>query len=146
MVYAAELLRGDCADSAVRVLESEHIFGGALSEAASWVIEPRRVSVYERRKRLLRARLALLLRALLRADAGDYGQRWPRDIVCERHGFVTRITTDDHPRFYHCDRCSHEYRLLWSEEAQSRFVFARRYAVPVAPLWERAPSHERGTP
>jgi hypothetical protein len=131
MVYAAELLRGDCTDSAVRVLESEHIFGGALSEAASWVIEPRRASVYERRKRLLRARLALLLRALLRADAGDYGR-----LRCHCGNPVVTETSDKigggvHECFW-CPRCR-EWRICGE--------WPRRTCRP---LWERAPSHERG--
>jgi hypothetical protein len=54
--------------------------------------------------RLLRARLALLIRALLRADAGDYGPRdaW-RCVAC----LSTRQTlnADSVPWFFVCDDC-----------------------------------------
>jgi hypothetical protein len=77
----------------------------------------------DRASRLLRARLALLLRALLRADAGDYG---PSPV---------------------CARCGSPFVSPYVGKAWC-YGACRRAFVPttrrITPLWERAPSHERG--
>lgn len=77
------------------------------------------------RLRLLRARLALALRVLLRADAGDYGPRWER-----------------------CDGCGYDSRDRWAVEWRLRGncrrspVTSRSYA----PLWDLAARRGGATP
>lgn len=91
--------------------------------------------------RLLRARLALAIRVLLRVDAGDYGSRWPRDVVCSLHGHITRIEIDDDAMFFVCRTCGDEWRERdrWSKESGDRYVWGERTTVPVRPLWTLAP-------
>lgn len=81
MVLAYEALRLGHLGAAMDILghgdeEAYRLRVVARSEF-DWVCFDRR----ERSYRLLRARLALLLRVLLRADAGDYGE-----VTCERCG------------------------------------------------------------
>lgn len=69
--------------------------------------------------RLLRARLALLLRVLLRADAGDFGE-----VACERCGSVGDGT---HERGEACGACWVRYGT-WSSYRPRRYT----------PLWDAA--------
>jgi hypothetical protein len=81
------------------------------------------VSVYRMPARLLRARLALYLRALLRADVGDLGPLW-----CNTCGWLGAGTYMAGDRCGSCRRYAHgpigEYG-------------PRR----ITPLWERAKAH-----
>lgn len=89
--------------------------------------------------RLLRARLALTLRALLRADAGDFG-RYERIVSCTKHGRVGRTYYPDIRMS--CDRCGHEWRERdrWSKESGDAYAWGGRVFEMPRALWQQAPA------
>ena len=103
-----------CVRAAADVLES----GGEVSVYLIFASLPEAIPTYQR-ARLLRARLALYLRALLRADRGDFGTR-------ARCGWCngTGCPAED-PRCSCCEHCDNG---------------AIRRA-PWRPLWELASPH-----
>lgn len=116
MRLAYECLRGSVGRRAVfRALELGpwDIYRAAAD--AAWCVD----------LRLLRARLALLLRCLLRVAEGDYG----KDVRCEAcngTGKGDMLVGDEHER-YVCRRC-----LGWGWHRVGRYT----------PLWELARSHD----
>jgi hypothetical protein len=131
---ALEVLRAEygSAGLAADVLERGDDAAGALGEA----VEGQRNLDHHYRccgggpvssasaRRLLRARLALVLRAMLRADAGDYGPRMCRD-------------------------CGGPYpRGVWEpcRAGTEHWHGCRGVAAAYTPLWELAPAHDGRTP
>lgn len=76
------LLRFDVAENYGRRIEARAAWASAMAHAlrlTAWPY-PKRLSKYQRRaERILRARLALAIRAVLRADRGERGLWWVWD-------------------------------------------------------------------
>jgi hypothetical protein len=147
MRLALEVLRAEygSAGLAADVLER----GDDAAEALGEAVEGQRnldhhyrccgggpVSSAESARRLLRARLALVLRAMLRADKGDYGE-----IACTGCG-----DSDSYHR--PGDGCRDCWIEHWQLTGQiiSDNERPRYERVRIAPLWERAPAHDGRTP
>lgn len=98
--------------------------------------------------RILRARLALALRVLLRADAGDFG--WPGYEKCD--GFEVhecrscgvRWEAYFSPAYHHGLARKAQYDEMRAHEEQRGHTVAKTRRV--RPLWERAPAHDGTTP
>jgi hypothetical protein len=80
----------------------------------------RRGNGFTARPRIVRARLALALRVLLRADAGDFGA-----LECDCGEPRETLTYVGHSMAW-CNECR-----TWTD-----------LVAPVRPLWESAPPHE----
>jgi hypothetical protein len=103
--------------------------GGDVCDEIRHAMRGNRGNVLRYPPRLLRVRAALLLRAILRADAGDYGpcEAW-RCVAC----LSTRQTlnADSVPWFFTCDDCG---------------TRGGEWLAPPkwAPLWAMAPTRAR---
>lgn len=120
MALALECVRGDNGVAAFMRARRALALGGFGSTSAQ-VYDAFSDAIALGAWRLLRARLALLLRAMLRADAGDFGPCVCRD-------------------------CGHAYRPgPWErcEAGTERWHGCRGVHRRITPAWERAPRHER---
>lgn len=87
-------------------------------------------------QRLLRARLALALRVLLRADAWDYGRRWWHCSAECGAGDLTRWPPPESAPCVHCDEGA----------IDGPGVYVHAEYEPIRPMWERAPAHDGTSP
>lgn len=137
-------------DSDIRLAEDALFLGGRAASGILRASEEAREAIYFagfavehfREYRLLRARLALLLRVLLRADAGDFGNLWPRHIACTKHGRIATSRGDvGNPRWAHCNSCGVEWQNLdrLSREAGAAYQWGEKTVTIGRPLWESAP-------
>lgn len=113
-------------------------------DAAQWQCVP---------PRLLRARAALYLRAVLRAEAGDCGRWWVAEVVDERGEVVRRRTGYVLRGTYEMVRCACAYTTRESaEDAAAQMLEGLRRHGPgmpgvravvrhARPLWLDAPQH-----
>lgn len=119
------LLRFDVAEDYGRRIEARAAWAIMLADAlrlAAWPYPPRRPKYQRRAERTLRARLALAIRAVLRADRGERGDWW----VIEWPG-GTGLTYGSHQS---AERTA----------AKCRDAIVRRREA----LWTTAPGHEVG--
>jgi hypothetical protein len=119
--------RDACREIALSLARARSAFVVAMADSGACTIvggdDARYWHVLRLNRRLLRARLALLIRALLRADAGDFGRVTGR--VCERCGKFLPRQPPPNQHLYAGGHCS---GLPFSTFSSRR----------IAPLWERA--------
>lgn len=110
-----------------RPLDADHRVGAAIvclqqSSRGLWRHVKHEWTKIDNDPRILRARLALALRALLRADADDYGGRWACT-VCGSKNYTHALFTGR--MVSRCNDCG-EYG-------------APDWTIRIRPLWEMAP-------
>lgn len=125
------LLRLDIAEDYGRRIEARAAWAIMLADAlrlAAWPYPCRRPKYQRRAERILRARLALAIRAVLRADRGERGAwwEWTKPANGEPEIIGHRVAPMSHTQ------------ALWLAESFGGTV-RRREA-----LWTTAPGHEAG--
>jgi hypothetical protein len=133
MALALEVLRADDGELDMVDFVDTLDWGGDVAIATGRAVMRALRYLRRRDRRLLRARLALYLRAVLRAGAGDYG--WLRSsayecCVCGERVYVSQADTLEELHAHMTGPC-----------APSRGVAPMRYARDMRILWELAPPH-----
>jgi hypothetical protein len=110
--------------------------GGDVCDEIRHAMRGNRGNVLRYPPRLLRVRAALLLRAILRADAGDFGMVTGR-VCCECGVFWPRKAKPDHDHYDHAAGHLKSCRGAMGRGYSGRS--SRRYT----PLWASAPTRAR---
>lgn len=127
------LLRFDVAEDYGRRIEARAAWAIILADAlrlAAWPYPCRRPKYQRRAERILRARLALAIRAVLRADRGEDRHRVGPCSACDGSGI------GDHAR----DPSTGE----WTASRCCEVCDGHGHLFRIAPLWTTAPGHEAG--